>query len=400
MKALSALQTLLAVPPGRAVALVFATNSIVFGGWFVRIPEVQERLALGEGELGLGLLGLPVGSLFIMLLTGSLVARFGAGRTTLVASLAFCASVVTPAFAVNLWTLFAALLLVGCCSGAMDVAMNAEAAAVEERLGRPIMAACHGFFSLGGMVGAGLGAALVAADVPLVAHLALTGLVMAVLVASQRKVLIGAASPPDVERTSAEEAEVAFALPRGVLFGPAVMAFCVLVGEGAMADWSAVYLKGDLAASAGVAGLGYAVFSLTMAVGRFLGDGLSARFGDAQVVRGGTLLAALGLGIAVVAPHPAVAIAGFAGVGFGYAGVVPILFRAGAKAPGFSAGTGIAAVASAGYAGFLAGPPVIGFVAELVGLGGGLALVAALSAGVALAAPRALAAIKLEAKGA
>ena len=137
-----ALRTLLADASGRAVALVFATNSIVFGGWFVRIPEVKERLALSEGELGIALLGLPIGSLFIMLLTGSLVARFGAGRTTLVATLAFCASVVTPALAVSLWTLFAALLLVGFCSGAMDVAMNAEAAAVEERLGRPIMAAC------------------------------------------------------------------------------------------------------------------------------------------------------------------------------------------------------------------------------------------------------------------
>ena len=397
MKTLSALRTLLAAPSGRAVALVFATNSIVFGGWFVRIPEVQERLALSEGELGLGLLGLPVGALVIMLLTGSLVARFGAGRTTLVATLAFCASVATPALAVNLWTLFAALLVVGCCSGAMDVAMNAEAVAVEEGIGRPIVAACHGFFSLGGMVGAGLGAALAAIDVPLVAHLALTGLVMAALVTSQRRVLIGASA--DVERTSAEEAEVTFALPRGILFGPAVMAFCVFVGEGAMADWSAVYLKGNLAASAGVAGLGYAVFSLTMAVGRFLGDDVGARFGDTQVVRGGSLLAALGLGVAVVVPHPVLAIVGFAAVGFGYAGVVPILFRAGAKAPGFSAGTGIAAVASAGYAGFLAGPPVIGFVAELVGLGGGLALVAALSAGVALAAPRALAAIRLERSG-
>ena len=393
IKALPALRTLLADASGRAVALVFATNSIVFGGWFVRIPEVKERLALSEGELGLALLGLPIGALFIMLVTGSLVARFGAGRTTLVATLAFCASVVTPALAVSLWTLFAALLLVGFCSGAMDVAMNAEAAAVEERLGRPIMAACHGFFSLGGMIGAGLGAVLVSVGVPLVLHLAATGLVMAVLVASQRKVLIGAAP---VERTSADEAEVTFALPRGVLFGPAVMAFCVLVGEGAMADWSAVYLKENLLASAGVAGLGYAVFSLTMAVGRFLGDDLVARFGDAQIVRGGAFLAALGLGLAVLVPLPAAAIVGFAAVGFGYAGVVPILFRAGAKAPGFSAGTGIAAVASAGYAGFLAGPPVIGFVAELVGLGGGLALVAVLSAGVALAAPRALAAIRPE----
>ena len=393
MTSLHALRALLADASGRAVALVFATNSIVFGGWFVRIPEVKERLALSEGELGIALLGLPVGSLFIMLLTGSLVARFGAGRTTLVATLAFCASVVTPALAVNLWTLFVALLLVGFCSGAMDVAMNAEAAAVEERLGRPIMAACHGFFSLGGMIGAGLGAALVALNVPLVLNLAATGLVMATLVISQRKVLIGAAP---VEQTSAEEAEVTFALPRGVLFGPAVMAFCVLVGEGAIADWSAVYLKENLLASAGVAGLGYAVFSLTMAVGRFLGDDFSARFGDGQVVRGGALLAALGLGLAVLVPLPFAAIVGFAAVGFGYAGVVPILFRAGAKAPGFSAGAGIAAVASAGYAGFLAGPPVIGFVAELVGLGGGLALVAVLSAGVALAAPRALRAIRLE----
>ena len=382
------------------MALVFATNSIVFGGWVVRIPEVQERLALSEGELGLSLLGLPAGALFVMLLTGSLVARFGAGRTTLGATLAFCASVAAPALAVNLWTLAAALALLGCFSGAMDVSMNAEAAAVEERLGRPIMAACHGFFSLGGMIGAGIGAAVAAAGVPLLLHLALTGLVMATLVASQRNVLIGAGASPEAARTSAEGAHVTFALPRGALFGPATMAFCVLVGEGAMADWSAVYLKSNLGTGAAVAGLGYAAFSLAMAAGRFLGDDVVARFGDVRIVRGGALLAALGLGLAVVVPHPMAAVIGFAGVGLGYAGVVPILFRAGSKAPDVLPGTGIAAVASAGYAGFLAGPPVIGFVAELVGLGGGLALVALLSAGVALAAPRALAAIMLEARGA
>lgn len=387
MRLLRPLQRLLRDRAGRAVAYAFVLTSTAFASWIARIPELQTRLDLSEGVLGLALVGAPVGSIVAMMVVGRLVERLGAGRATFYTALAFCASAVGPALSTSAYTLFGFLALVGLTNGALNVSMNAAANAVEDRMDGPIMAACHGFFSLGGAIGAGAGSLAAALQIPFALHLLVTNAVLILGTLAFRRTLASIA-PPDEAPTHAPGTRLA--IPRGPLLGLAAVALLVLIGEGAMADWSAVYLRQVLGASAGLAGLGYAAFSIAMATGRFLGDGVAERLGNVGAVRYGALLAALGLTGALLVAHPLAALIGFACVGLGYAGVVPVLYRAAAQAPGTSPSVGIAAVASAGYVGFLGGPPLIGALAEVIGLSGALGLVALFAAGAALMAAPAL----------
>jgi fucose permease len=178
----------------------------------------------------------------------------------------------------------------------------------------------------------------------------------------------------------------AFARPTRALAGLGIISFCVLLGEGAMADWSAVYLNGTLGTGPGLAAAGYATFSVAMAAGRLLGDRITARFGPVAVVRTGSAVAAVGLGVALAAGHPAFALFGFGCAGLGFSIIFPVALSAAGRTKGASAGVAIAAVATTGYFGFLVGPPSIGLAAELAGLGGALYIVVALSAAIVLLA--------------
>ncbi|MBC13013.1 MAG: MFS transporter [Rhodothermaceae bacterium] len=370
----------LQTPRLRSAALPFAANGVLYGTWASRIPEIQERTGLGEGALGLALLGLAAGLVVSASAAGPLVARLGAHRVTLAALSVFALAVIGPGLAVGFRSLAAVLVGVGLTSGLLDVAMNAWAAEVEEADGVTILGACHGLFSLGGMVGAGLGAGAAAGSVSLALHFGVCGVVFAGGALAQG-VSLGATSDATVE---AEDGPV-IAWPTGPVAGLAALAVCGLIAEGAMADWGAVYLHEVLAASPAVAALGFAAFSACMAGARFGADALTERLGDARLVRLGAALAAVGLAVCVIAPTVWVAVAGFGLVGLGFAAVVPALFRAASKAP-LPPGVGIAAVASAGYLGFLAGPPVIGFIAEAAGLRVSFGVLAVLAVIVALGA--------------
>ena len=366
----------------RSASLPFAANGVLYGTWAARIPEVQARAGLSEGELGLALLGAALGLVVSASAAGPLVARLGAHRVTLAALAAFAVVVVSPGLAAGFASLALALVLVGLASGLLDVAMNAHATGVEAASGRTILGACHGLFSLGMMAGAGLGALAARFDITLALHFGASGLVFAgaALVQGWRV---------EVPHLAASSEGPLFAVPVGSVAGLGALAFCGLIVEGAMADWSAVFLRERIGASESVAALGVAAFSGCMAAGRFAADGLTARFGDVRLVRWGALLAIAGLVACVAAPRAGLAVAGFGLVGLGLAAVVPALFRAASRAPGLAPGSGIAAVTSTGYLGFLAGPPAIGFVAEGAGLGtafgllGGLATLVALGAGAA-----------------
>lgn len=372
----------LRTPRLRSASLPFAANGVLYGTWASRIPEIQERTGLGEGALGLALLGLAAGLVVSASAAGPLVARLGAHRVTLAALAVFALAVVGPGLAVGFASLAVALVGVGLTSGLLDVAMNAWAAEVEETSGTTILGSCHGVFSLGGMIGAGIGAAAAAGEVSLGLHFGVSGLVFAGGALAQG-LRLGAAAEASVGEASEDGPVIAW--PTGPVAGLAVLAAFGLIAEGAMADWGAVYLREVLAASPAVAALGFAVFSACMAGARFGADAVTQRVGDAAVVRMGAALAALGLAVCVAAPGVAVAVAGFGLVGLGFAAVVPALFRAASKAP-LPPGVGIAAVASAGYFGFLAGPPVIGFVAEAAGLRVSFGLLVALAGVVALGA--------------
>lgn len=364
-----------------AVLAVFFLNGFALGGWFVRIPAVQERLGLGEGLLGVALLGTAVGALAAMTAVGALISRFGSRPVVGVSAVLLAVSLVPLALAPNLPVLVAALALVGVGNGALDVSMNAHAVVVEKAYRRPIMSSFHAAFSLGGLVGAASGGLLSVWGVGLVPHLSGVAVLSALAFAAASRLLL----PASADRGE-KGAEPAFVRPNRALAGLGFIAFCVLLGEGAMADWSAVYLGGTLGTGPGLAAAGYAVFSLTMALGRLCGDRLAKSFRPAALVRAGSALAAVGLGSSLAVGHPILALVGFACAGAGFSVVFPNVLSAAGRNGEMPAGAAIAAVSTAGYFGFLVGPSAIGFVAELTGLGVALYIVVGLSATVAVMA--------------
>jgi MFS family permease len=358
-----------------AVLAVFFTNGVVIGTWVVRIPAIKERLDLGEGMLGVALLGAAVGALVAMPVVGALVSRFGSRRVVGVSALALAVVLLTPGLAPSLPLLVLAVVLLGAANGGLDVAMNAQAVAVERGYGRPIMSSFHAAWSFGGLGGAALGGLLASRGIGPLPHFS----AVAVLAAIAFVAAYGALLPSVAD--ASEEGTPAFARPTRALLGLGIISFCVLLGEGAMGDWSAVYLDDTLRTGPGFAAAGYAAFSLSMAFGRLFGDRFTELLGPATLVRACGAIAAVGLGIALAAAHPFVALVGFACAGAGFSIVFPTALSAAGRTGG-PTGPALAAVTTAAYTGFLVGPPFIGFLAELTGLGYALYLVVALSTAV------------------
>jgi fucose permease len=344
-----------------AVALIFFVNGFVYASWVPRLAEIRSGLALSEGELGIALLMLAIGALVAMPVTGGLIARYGS-RILTAATVGLLGLALPPvAFAGGLAWLCLAFLLYGAATGALDVSMNAQGIAVERAYRRPIMSSLHGMFSIGAMAGAGVTGLVASQGVGIVAQLLTTGAVTMVLGPLLARVLL----PAHADAGGRGEG---FVLPDRRLVALGLIAFCGLLGEGAMGDWSAVYLDQSLGADVQVAAMAFAVFSLTMALGRFSGDRVVARFGGGAVVCGGGALAALGLGATLLIGRPEAAIVGFGLIGAGLSCIFPVALSAAARTPGMAAGTAIAGVCTIGYLGFLIGPPAIGGLAELVGL--------------------------------
>lgn len=352
----------------RAVAALFFLNGAVLASWVPHIPTVQMRLRLGESALGVALLGMAAGALLAIPLAGWAIPRLGSRVVVRASGLLFCAALLAPLLATDLPRLVAALMLFGAANGAMDVSMNAQAVAVERRLRRPIMSWFHGMWSVGGLVGAGLAALALHAGLAPLAHA--TG---AALLAGGGCALAMRALLPPGDDVRADGPRLV--RPSGALAALGLLAALALLAEGAMGDWSAVYLRHWLLTSASVAALGFAAFQTTMAAGRFAGDRLASRCGDAALLRASAALAAGALAAALLVAHPLAALLGCAAVGLGLSNVIPILFRTAALVPGVAAAQGIAAVGSAGYLGFLGGPPLIGLAAEWIGLPAALGLV-------------------------
>lgn len=350
-----------------AVATIFFVNGALIANWFTRIPDVKQRLALSEATLGIALLMTAVGALIAQPTAGWVIGRAGSRVVTMVLALLFCGAVVLLGFTPSLPVLMLVLAVLGACNGGLDVAMNAQAALVEKQYGRSIMNSFHGLWSVGGLSGAAVGGLIASRGVALAAHFPIAaGLAVIPMLLAFRGLVPDRGTPASHEPT--------FALPPRALIPMGIVAFSGLVCEGAIGDWGAIYLREGLGSTRGLAATGYAVFALLMAGGRFTGDWLTMRFGAARLVRGGGLLVVAGIGLAVLGSTPWLAIAGFALVGAGVACSFPLILSAAARTPGVAPGTGIAAMATAGYTGFLVGPPLIGSVAEAVTLRGALGL--------------------------
>jgi MFS family permease len=362
-----------------AVSIVFLINGFGFGNWVARIPAIREELQLDTQALGLALLGVAVGSLIGLPLSGALIARFGSRRICTVAGFAFCASLALPALAGNAFVLALALAVLGAATGILDVSMNAAGAAVERRGRAPIMSSFHAAFSFGGLLGAAVGAAFAGWGIAPALHLGLAALFGVGTVALVTRLLL----PADA---SERNAGPAFALPTRSLALLGLLAFGAMLSEGAMADWSGIYLRDERATDPATAAYGYAAFSLCMAIGRLTGDWLVARFGTVATVRAGGLVAAAGMAGTLIGPTVGFAIVGFAGVGLGLSIIVPLLFSAAARSREVASGTALAAVSTLGYLGFLAGPPLLGVVAHSTTIGAALWIIVALCVGIAVLA--------------
>jgi MFS family permease len=346
---------------------VFFLNGACFSAWYARVPAIQAQLDLSAGQLGLALFGAPLGLLMAQPIAGAIAVRRGS-RPLVAAAPLYLAAVVLPALAVDTATLFVALFVLGGANGVLDIASNAQGLAVERAAGRRLFSSLHAAFSFGALTGAALAAAAAAAGVDPLPHLAVNAGASAALA-----VLLARGLLPDEGHAEAPR----FARPDRRLAALGAIAFCALLAEGAVFDWSGVYLSSEAGAAAGAAPLGLAAFALTMGIGRLGGDAVAARLGSVPAVRAGSLLAALGLGLALARPVPAAAIAGFALMGIGLSVVFPLTLRS-AGLHGDGAGPALAAVSTVGYVGFLVGPPAIGLAAEAADLRGALVLVCAL----------------------
>jgi MFS family permease len=352
--------------------VVFAANGVYVGTLAARVPAIKSRLDLSDGELGLGLLAIAAGALCCFTVAGSLVARLGSRPATRAGLVLNAAALALVGLAPSLGALVGAGLALGAANALVDVGMNAHGVEVERRLPRPVLSSLHAAWSIGALAGAGSGGLVAGAGGDVRVHLVVVpALVCGAALLASRALLAGAVDATPPVRTLRHPPR------RIVLLG--LIAFCSMFAEGAAADWSAVYLDQELGSAEGLAAAAFAAFSLSMALGRLVADRLTVRWGAPGLLRRCGVLASAGVGAALAVGEPAAAIAGFAVLGAGVAPIVPAVFRAGGSSPGVPAGQGIAMVSRLGYVGFLAGPPVIGFAAEGLGLPVALAVVPVLT---------------------
>ncbi|GAA4386233.1 MFS transporter [Hymenobacter koreensis] len=366
-----------------AVSAWFFLQGLIFASWASRIPAIQQRMGFSDATLGLVLLALPLGQLPSLPLTGWLIHRFGSQRTAVAGVLLYSSSLVGLGWAQQPWQLLPCMVLFGFASNLMNISINTQAVGVEALYGKPIMASFHGMWSLAGFTGAAVGTAMIGWQVlPQLHFLLIAGLVLAGGLISY-----GALLPHSVSDDAGEQP--AFVLPDRTLLGLGAIAFCALICEGAMFDWSGVYFQKVVRAEKAWVGAGYTAFMSTMALGRFGADWLTARLGPKRVIQCSGLLTATGLLVAVLFPTLGTALLGFMLVGFGTSSVVPLVYSAAGKSEVMPAGMALAAVSTIGFLGFLIGPPVIGLVAGATSLRFSFALIAVMGLCVAAVATRA-----------
>ncbi|MBC2773261.1 MFS transporter [Rhizobium sp. AQ_MP] len=354
--------------PKSTIMTAFFLQPIAFGSWLPQIPGVQERLSLGPAELAIALLGLPTGILLMLPFAGQLVGRIGSRNTLIFGFPVFLALVPLPVAAPDIVSLFLLLVLLGIGLSTIELGLNVEADVIEKRGTVSIMNRCHGFWSLGIMTGSLVGAGFLALHTsPLVAIGLLSLVLMPVSVIVCRVLPVHAAPVAETQPRSS------WRLPSPGILGISLFVFGITMTEGAVADWSAVYLK-DVFQTTGMAtGMGYVVFAMMVSVGRFLGDAAKERFGAVLLARLCLLFALGGMLLVVTAPVPALVYLGLASVGLGVSVGFPLAVTASADLGDRPAAENVAILSFIALLGFLIGPPMIGFVAEVLGLRSGLA---------------------------
>lgn len=355
--------------PRTAVTTLFFLNGAIFSSFFARLPAVKDALGATDGQLGLALFLATAGLAVAQPLAGLIVARRGGWPAAVAGTVIYAGGLPLAALAPSIGVLAAVLFAMGLSNGVLDVAINVLGVEVERSRGRRMLASMHAAFSFGAMTGAGGGALAAAAGVRPELHLAGVAVVVS---------LVAALTLLALPRQAAARGGPAFVRPSRALLALGAAAFCVLLAEGSVTDWSAVFLDGEAGSGEALAAVGLTMFSLFMALGRLSGDRLAERFGAVLVVRFGGVLAAAGLALALATAAPGPGIAGFAVMGAGLAGAFPLIVGAAARAGGDAEAPAIAAVSGAGYVGLMAGPATIGLLSDAASLRSALLVVVAL----------------------
>jgi MFS family permease len=366
-----------------AVNVVFVIHGVMFASWSAHIPQVEGQLGIGDGQLGIGLLGESVGSVTATLLAGVVLARFGSRRVVRVSAIGYCLAGVLVGLSRSLPELFGALAVWGLFAGGLDVAMNTQAINVERALGRPIMGKLHGSWSVGSLVGAGIGVVAVASGITLTWQLLTMGVVAVTVAVVLINRLLDDPAHERHHHTARRRRR-----PSATLLILGAIAFAGLLTEGGTGNWSAVYLRETLHAQPAIAGLAYTAFTLMMVAVRLLGARLLRRFSPRHVISVCAAIATVGLGAALAIGNPIAGIIGFGLLGIGLASIIPMVFSAAGNQPDLAAGTAVATVSAVGWIGFMIGPPLIGQVAAHSSLSIALILFPLLTGFVAIAAPR------------
>jgi MFS family permease len=363
-----------------AVGTMFFLAGLTFASWASRIATIQQNLNLSDAALGGVLFALPVGLMCSLPFSGWIITKIGSRKLLISALIVYACALVTLGMAQNTFQLIICLLIYGFASNSVNISVNTQAVATEELYQKPILASFHGIWSLAGFTGAGIGTLMIGKRIIPLHHFAMILILTILIVAIVSKYL---------KNDKVASTGPVFVMPDSSLIKLGIIAFCSMICEGAMFDWSVIYFKKVVLANGAWMGAGYTAFMLTMATGRFIADWFAHRFGLKRTLQISGLLTATGLLTAVIFPHLYTALIGFLLVGFGVSSVVPLVYSAAGKSKTMSAGVALAAVSTIGFMGFLIGPPVIGFIAGIASLRASFTLIAAMGLCVAIISTKA-----------
>jgi MFS family permease len=361
-----------------AVSVFFFCQGLTFASWASRIPDIKTSLHLSEAGLGSILLALPVGQLLTMFFSGRAVTRFGSKYVLRLAIVGYVLSLTNIGLVEKPWQLAMALCAFGICGNLCNISVNTQAVHAETLYHRPIMASFHGIWSTAGFTGALIGSQMMKLDINPYYHFWIIALFAVTMMLIFNKYLL--LTPTSKLASSFRKLK----WPHGSLLLLGVIAFCCMSAEGCMFDWSGVYFKQVVKAEGSLISLGYASFMIMMATGRFIGDSLALKFGRKKMVQLSGVLIFIGMMIAVMFPTIVPATIGFLIVGFGVSSIIPLMFSTAGKVKEVASGIAIATVSGIGFFGFLMGPPLIGYIAQLAGLQYSFAVIAVLGLGITL----------------
>ena len=361
-----------------ALGALFFFMGICFASWAARIPDIQSKFQLSEGQLGTLLLCLPIGSMVGLPIAGWSVHHYGSRIVILICSFAYALSLPLIGLAPNLWLIAPVLILFGMLGNIMNISLNTQALGLENQLGKSILASFHGVWSMAGFTGAGLGAGMIFLSFSPAAHYVVVALLSILMILLSQKFII------NDKQAAGEEGGLVLRKPDSLLLRVGLISFLGMMAEGCMFDWSGVYFKKIVEAEPELVSLGYVCFMGAMASGRFVTDKAINRYGKIPVLQVSGILIFLGLLLAVLFPSLYTAALGFLMVGFGVASIVPVAYGIAGRSKLYSPSVALAMVSTLSFFGFLVGPPLIGFIAEAFNLKISFALIAINGLGILL----------------